>query len=122
MTSHYRAYRQPFDFPTMPRGRLVLAVQLIDVDGAFLIHIDDGDIAVRAKPDGALFWVDLPNPSRIFTGYLDILIQRQAAFVHFSQDQGDAGFNTAETRDAVPDCRFGELSVNIRTFFIESMR
>src|ERR687896_2752044 len=77
MTSHNGAYRHAFDLPTMPWGRLVFAMQLVYVDGAFFIHIDDGDIAVGAKPDCAFLRVDLPNLSRIFASHFDILIERQ---------------------------------------------
>src|SRR6185436_5570966 len=63
MTSHNCAYGHTFDFPTMPRRGLVLAVQFIDVDCPFLVHIDNSNIAVRAEPNGALFWIDLPKLS-----------------------------------------------------------
>src|SRR5918994_3665689 len=97
-------------------------MQLVYVDGAFLIHIDDRDIAVGAKPDRTFLGIALPILGWIFASHFDILIERQAALIHFTQDQRNAGFNTAETGDAVPDCWFCELPIQIRTLFVESMR
>src|SRR4030095_12875196 len=69
-------YRRAFDFPPMPWRRFVLAVEFVDVDRAFLVHIDNRDVAVGAEADGAFLRVNLPNLSRILGGAFDILVER----------------------------------------------
>src|SRR5581483_8946028 len=109
-------YRHAFDLPAVPRRGFVFAVQLVDVDRRFLVHIDDGDVAVGAETDRAFLRIDLPDFGGIFRSDFDVLIERQASFVDFGQDQRHAGFHAAETRDAIPDCRLGKLAVDIRAF------
>src|SRR5207344_408743 len=53
--------RHAFDLPAAPRRRVVLAVQLVWIDGGLLAHIHDGEIAVGAEPDGPFFRVHLPH-------------------------------------------------------------
>ena len=105
MAAHDGVNRHPFDLPTVPRGRFVLAMKFVDVDGTFFVHIDDRDVAVGSEADRALLRINLPHLRRIFTGDLDVLIQCQSAFINLGQNQRDAGLDAAEAGDAVPDRR-----------------
>jgi len=106
----------------MPRRRFVLAVQLVDVDGAFFVHIDDRDVAIGAQADRAFLRIDLPNFGRVLRRDFDVLVQREPAFVHFGQDQRHASFDAAESRNAIPDRGLGELAINIRALLVQSVR
>src|SRR4030095_5096032 len=102
MAAHDGVNRHTFDLPTVPWGRLVLAMHFVDVDGAFLVHIDNRDIAVGSETDRALLWIDLPHPRRILAGNLDVLIHCQSSFINLRQNQRNAGLDAAKARDAVP--------------------
>src|SRR5258706_1961145 len=86
VSANHREHRHAFDFPAMPWRRFVLAVQLVDVDGAFLVHVNDGDVTVGAEPDRAFLRIDLPHFGGILGSNLDVLIQSQAALVYLGQD------------------------------------
>src|SRR5215467_9939111 len=112
---------KPFYFPAVPRRRFVLAVELVHVDGAFLIHIDNGYVAVRAQTDGAFLRIDLPNFCRVFAGDFDVLVQRKSALVDLGKDERNAGLDAAETGDAIPNRRLGELAVNMGALLLQCM-
>src|SRR5262249_26046759 len=115
VASHDRVNRHAFDLPAAPWRRMVLAVQFFRVDCRFLVHIDDGEIAVGAEPDRAFLRIHLPDLGDVFALHLDVVIERHAALVDLRQDQGDVGFNTAEAGDAVPNRGFGHLAVYVAT-------
>src|SRR5215471_1630704 len=115
MATNDGGHGKPFYFPAVPRRGFVLAVKLVHVDGAFLIYIDDGHVAVRAQANGAFLRIDLPNLRRVFAGDFDVLVQCEPALVDLGKDQRNAGLDAAEAGDAIPNRRPGELAVNIGT-------
>src|SRR5262249_25639427 len=119
VASHDGVNGHAFDLPATPWRRMVLAVEFFRLDGAFLVHIDDGEIAVGAEPDRPFLRIHLPDLGDIFALYLDVVIERHAALVDLRQQQGDVGFNTAEAGDAVPNGGFGHLTVDIAALFFE---
>src|SRR5262249_45112312 len=92
-----------FDLPAAPWRRMVLAVEFVRVDGPFLVHIDDGEIAVGAEPDCSFLRIHLPDLGDIFALHLDVVIESHAALIDLCQDQGNIGFNAAKPGDAVPN-------------------
>src|SRR6266571_3734994 len=62
-----RADRHAFHLPAVPWCGLVLAVQFIAVDHTLFVHVDDGNVAIGAEPNGSLLWIELPDLCRIFT-------------------------------------------------------
>src|ERR1700731_295450 len=60
VAAHDGVDRHALDLPAAPWRRVVLAVQLVRVDRSFLVHVDDGEVAVRAEADRALLGILLP--------------------------------------------------------------
>src|SRR3954453_11738659 len=108
-----RIDRQPLDLPTAPRGRLVLAVQLVGVDRRFFVHVDDGDVAVRTEANCPLLRVHLPDLRRVFAGHFHVVIEGQAALVDLRQQQRNGGLHAAEPGEAVPDRGLDHLAVDV---------
>src|SRR6202048_3972675 len=107
------ADRNSLHLPAVPWRGLVFAVQLGCIDGRFLVHVENGDVAVGAQATGALPGIDLPHPRRLLARHLDVLIEAHAALVHLGEDQGNAGLNAAEAGNAVPDRGLAQLAVGV---------
>src|SRR5262249_60266991 len=110
VASHDGVNGHAFDLPATPWRRMVLAVEFFWVDGAFLIHIDDGEIAIGAEPDRPFLRIHLPDFGDIFALHLGVVIERHAALVDLRPQQGAVGFDAADARDAVPDGGLSDLS------------
>ena len=121
MAAHDGADGHALDFPAMPRGRFVFAVEFVDVDGSLFVHVDNRDVAVRAQADRAFLGIDLPHLCWILTGDLDVLVECQSAFINLRQNQRNSGLHPAKAGDAVPDRWLGQLPVDVLTLFVQRM-
>ena len=101
----------PLTFQPCHGEGLFLLCNLVDVDDAFLVHIDDRDVAVGSQADRTLLRINLPDLGRVLTGDFDVLTEGQPAFIDLGENQWDTGFNAAEAGDAIPDRRLGKFAV-----------
>src|SRR3989338_6839710 len=121
VAAHDRANRHAFHLPAVPRAGLVLAVELVDVDDALLVHVDDRNIPVGAQPDSPLLRIALPHLGGIFRGDFDVVVQRHPPLVDLGQHRRHRGLDAAEAGDAIPDRRLGHLAIEVRPFLIQSV-
>src|SRR5262245_3272676 len=122
VAAHDGVDRQAFDLPAAPRRRMILAVQLLRIDGRLLVHVDDGEIAIGAEPDRALLGIHLPDLGDVLALHLDVVVERHAAFVHLREKQRNVGLDAAETGDTVPDRGLHHLAVDVAALLLERVR
>ena len=100
---HHRIYRHPLDLPAVERGDGEAAVKLLAVDHAFLVHVDDREVAVRTHRDGALLRIEVKEPGRIFGDQFHVGGQRQLARVYLGQHERHLGFDAHKAGHDLPD-------------------
>src|SRR6516164_10707167 len=122
VASYDGVHRHALHLPAAPRCRMVLAVKLVGVDGRFLVHIYDGEIAIGPEPDGPFLWIHLPDLGDVLALHFGIMVERHAALVHLRQQQRNVGFDAAEAGDAIPDRGLEHLAVDVTALFLERVR